>query len=139
MKKTILSLLLSLVVGFAGVAQITTSTISGIVKSEKGEVLPGATVQVVHVPTGTKYGASTNQSGRYVVPAVRVGGPYKVAVSFIGFKPSEQLDINTQLGNTTNVDVVLLETNTSLKEVVVTAGRSDIISRERKCFTCRRY
>jgi hypothetical protein len=131
MKKTILSLLLSLVVGFAGVAQITTSTISGIVKSEKGEVLPGATVQVVHVPTGTKYGASTNQSGRYVVPAVRVGGPYKVAVSFIGFKPSEQLDINTQLGNTTNVDVVLLETNTSLKEVVVTAGRSDIISRER--------
>ena len=131
MKKTILSLLLLLVVGFSGVAQITTSTISGIVKSEKGEVLPGATVQVVHVPTGTKYGASTNQSGRYVVPAVRVGGPYKVAVSFIGFKPSEQSDINTQLGNTTNVDVILLETNTSLQEVVVTAGRNDIISRER--------
>jgi hypothetical protein len=131
MKKTILSLLLSLVVGFTGVAQITTSTISGIVKSEKGEILPGATVQVVHVPTGTKYGASTNQSGRYVVPAVRVGGPYKVSVSFIGFKPSEQSDINTQLGTATNVDVVLLETNTSLKEVVVTTGRSDIISRER--------
>ena len=131
MKKTILSLLLLLVVGFSGVAQITTSTISGIVKSEKGEVLPGATVQVVHVPTGTKYGASTNQSGRYVVPAVRVGGPYKVSVSFIGFKQNEQSDINTQLGNTTNVDVVLLETNTSLKEVVVTAGRDNIISRER--------
>jgi len=131
MKKTILSLLLLLVVGFSGVAQITTSTISGIVKSEKGEVLPGATVQVVHVPTGTKYGASTNQFGRYVVPAVRVGGPYKVSVSFIGYKQGEQSDINTQLGNTTNVDVVLLETNTSLKEVVVTAGRNDIISRER--------
>jgi hypothetical protein len=131
MKKTILSLLLLLVVGFSGVAQITTSTISGIVKSEKGEVLPGATVQVVHVPTGTKYGASTNQSGRYVVPAVRVGGPYKVTVSFVGFKQDEQTDINTQLGTTTNVDAVLLETNTSLKEVVVTTGRDNIISRER--------
>ena len=131
MKKTILSLLLLLVVGFSGVAQITTSTISGIVKSEKGEVLPGATVQIVHVPTGTKYGTSTNKSGRYVVPSVRVGGPYKVSVSFIGFKQNDQSDINTQLGITTNVDVVLLENNTSLKEVVVTAGRDNIISRER--------
>jgi hypothetical protein len=131
MKKTILSLLLLLVVGFSGFAQVTTSTISGIVKSEKGELLPGATIQVVHVPTGTKYGASTNQSGRYVVPAVRVGGPYKVVVSFVGFKPNEQTEINTQLGNTTNVDVMLVETNTSLKEVVVSSGRNNIISRER--------
>ena len=131
MKRTIVSLLLSLAVGFSGFAQVTTSTISGIVKSEKGEVLPGATVQVVHVPTGTKYGASTNQSGRYVVPAVRVGGPYKIVVSFVGFKQNEQSDINTQLGNTTNVDAVLIETNTSLKEVVVSAGRNNIISRER--------
>jgi len=131
MKKTILSLLLMLAVGFSGFAQVTTSTISGIVKSEKGEALPGATIQVVHVPTGTKYGTSTNQSGRYVVPAVRVGGPYKVVVSFVGFKQNEQSDINTQLGNTTNVDVVLVETNTSLKEVVVSSGRNNIISRER--------
>ena len=75
MKKTILSLLLSIVVGVSGFAQVTTSTISGVVKTEKGETLPGATVQVVHVPTGTKYGASTNLSGKYVVPAVRVCGP----------------------------------------------------------------
>jgi hypothetical protein len=131
MKKTILSLLLTLAIGFSGFAQVTTSTISGVVKSEKGETLPGATVQIVHVPTGTKYGASTNQSGRYVVPAVRVGGPYKVVVSFVGFKQNEQSDVNTSLGVTTNVDVVLVETNTSLKEVVVTGGRNNIFSKEK--------
>ena len=132
MKKTILSLLLSLAIGFSGFAQVTTSTISGIVKSEKGDALPGATVQIVHVPTGTKYGASTNQSGKYVVPAVRVGGPYKVVVSFVGFKQNEQSDINTSLGVTTNVDVVLLESSTSLKEVVVTGGgRNGTFSKER--------
>jgi hypothetical protein len=131
MKKTILSLLLILAVGFSGFAQVTTSTISGIVKSEKGDALPGATVQIVHVPTGTKYGASTNQSGRYVVPAVRVGGPYKVVVSFVGFKQNEQSDINTSLGVTTNVDVVLVEANTSLKEVVVTGGRNNLFSKDR--------
>jgi hypothetical protein len=131
MKKTILSLLLTLAIGFSGFAQVTTSTISGVVKSEKGETLPGATVQIVHIPTGTKYGASTNQSGRYVVPAVRVGGPYKVVVSFVGFKQNEQSDVNTSLGVTTNVDVVLVETNTSLKEVVVTGGRNNIFSKEK--------
>jgi hypothetical protein len=132
MKKRILSLLLSLAIGFSGFAQVTTSTISGIVKTEKGETLPGATIQVVHVPTGTKYGASTNQSGKYVVPAVRVGGPYKVIVSFIGFNQNEQTDINTSLGVTTNVDVVLVESSTSLKEVVVTGGgRNSTFSKER--------
>jgi hypothetical protein len=132
MKKTILSLLLLLAIGFSGFAQVTTSTISGIVKSEKGGALPGATVQIVHVPTGTKYGASTNQSGKYVVPAVRVGGPYKVIVSFVGFNQNEQSDINTSLGVTTNVDVVLVESTTSLKEVVVTGGgRNSTFSKER--------
>ncbi len=132
MKKTILSLLLMLAVGFSGFAQVTTSTISGVVKTEKGETLPGATVQVVHVPTGTKYGASTNLSGKYVVPAVRVGGPYKVIVSFVGFNQNEQSDINTSLGVTTNVDVVLVESSTSLKEVVVTGGgRNSTFSKER--------
>jgi hypothetical protein len=132
MKKTILSLLLLLAIGFSGFAQVTTSTISGIVKSEKGGTLPGATVQIVHVPTGTKYGASTNQSGKYVVPAVRVGGPYKVIVSFVGFNQNEQSDINTSLGVTTNVDVVLVESTTSLKEVVVTGGgRNSTFSKER--------
>ena len=132
MKKTILSLLLLLVVGVSGFAQVTTSTISGIVKTEKGETLPGATVQVVHVPTGTKYGASTNLSGKYVVPAVRVGGPYKVIVSFVGFNQNEQSDVNTSLGVTTNIDVVLVESSTSLKEVVVTGGgRNSTFSKER--------
>ena len=132
MKKTILSLLLSIVVGVSGFAQVTTSTISGVVKTEKGETLPGATVQVVHVPTGTKYGASTNLSGKYVVPAVRVGGPYKVIVSFVGFNQNEQTDINASLGVTTNVDVVLVESSTSLKEVVVTGGgRNSTFSKER--------
>ena len=132
MKKTIMSLLLLLVVGFSGFAQVTTSTISGVVKSEKGETLPGATVQIVHLPTGTKYGTSTNQFGKYVVPAVRVGGPYKVVVSFIGFGQNEQSDINASLGVTTNVDVVLSELSTSLDEVVViSSGKSGIFSKEK--------
>ena len=95
MKKTIMMSLLSLFVTIASFGQITTSTISGVVKSEKGEKLIGATVNVVHQPTGTKYGASTNVQGNYVIPAVRVGGPYLIKVSYIGYKPKEISDVIT--------------------------------------------
>lgn len=119
MKKTIMMSLLSLFVTIASFGQITTSTLSGVVKSEKGEKLIGATVNVVHQPTGTKYGASTNVQGNYVIPAVRVGGPYLIKVSYIGYKTKETSNINTSLGLTTNVDIVLVDDATSLSEVII--------------------
>ena len=132
MKKTVLLMLLFLTTMFSGFAQVTTSAISGVVKTEDGGTLPGATVQVIHVPTGTKYGATTNQAGKYVIPAVRVGGPYKIVVSFVGFKSGVLDDINTSLGVTTNADLLLVEEATALGEVVVTAApRNGTFSKER--------
>ena len=125
-------MLLFLTTMFSGFAQVTTSAISGVVKTEDGGTLPGATVQVIHVPTGTKYGATTNQAGKYVIPAVRVGGPYKIVVSFVGFKSGVLDDINTSLGVTTNADLLLVEEATALGEVVVTAApRNGTFSKER--------
>lgn len=131
MKKTVLLMLLFLTTVFSGFAQVTTSSISGVVKTGDGGTLPGATVQVVHVPTGTKYGTTTNQSGKYVIPAVRVGGPYKVIISFVGFKTNTMEDVNTSLGATTNVDLVLVEEASALNEVVVTANKFGIFSKEK--------
>jgi hypothetical protein len=130
MKKVILSLLLS-VSAFVGFGQVTTSSISGVVKNEKNEVLIGATIQAVHTPTGTKYSTSTNKLGGYVLPAVRVGGPYTIQATFVGKKKDEVLDVNTQLGVTSNVNFLLIDENTSLKEVMVVSTRNNIISRER--------
>lgn len=130
MKKAILSLffLLSAIVGFG---QITTSAISGVVKNDKNEVLVGASINATHQPTGTKYTTSTNKQGVYVLPAVRVGGPYTVQVSFVGYKINEVVEINTQLGLTSNVDVVLIDEVKALKEVVVGSGRNSVFSKER--------
>ncbi len=131
MKKTIQFLLLFLAMSFTGFAQITTSTISGIVKDQKGETIPGATIHVTHEPTGTNYYSVTNKSGVFVIPAVRVGGPYTIHASFVGFKKGELKDVNTSLGLTENVKFVLIEESTQLKEVVVTAGKSNIFSKEK--------
>ncbi len=124
--------LLSLFVTIASFGQITTSTLSGVVKDEKGEKLVGATIQAVHQPTGTKYGATTNLQGVYVIPAARVGGPYVLKATYLGYKAKEITDINTSLGLTTNVDFKLEDAMTSLTEVVVVAtGRNNIFSKEK--------
>ena len=112
-------------------AQITTSSISGVVVNEKKEVLVGASVIATHVPTGTTYKTVTNKTGSYVFPAVRVGGPFTVAVSFVGYKNDQVTDIGTNLGVASNVDFTLFTTGSSLQEVVVSTNRNGIFSKER--------
>jgi len=129
MKKTILSLVFAAFT-MVGFGQITTSTISGVVKNEKKEVLAGATIHAVHTPTGTEYTTTTNKGGVYVLPAVRVGGPYVIHASFVGFKKGEEKDVNTELGLTSNVNFVLIDEAKALQEVVVVSGKS-LFSKEK--------
>lgn len=112
-------------------AQVTTSSISGIATDEEGEPLIGATVVAVHVPSGTTYGTVTNSIGRFVFPAVRVGGPFRVEVSYIGYESQVQQNIFTSLGTTTNLRFQLASSAVMAGEVVVTAGRNDIFSSNR--------
>ncbi len=67
----------------------------------------------------------------YVLPAVRVGGPYTIHASFVGYKKGEVTEVNTQLGLTSNIDFVLIDEVKALKEVVVGANRNSIFSKER--------
>ena len=68
--------------GVAAFAQVTTSSLAGNIKDEKGEPLTGAAVVAVHLPSGTQYAAVANQDGYYVINGMRVGGPYKVTITF---------------------------------------------------------
>ena len=106
-------------------SQVTTSGISGTVKSVTGENIPGASVQVIHLPTGTKYNAITNDTGGYSIQAIRPGGPYTVKVSFIGLRTSEITEITAPLGSTVTVNVVFEDETSQLKEVVITKSRSN--------------
>ena len=88
MKKSLLLKFVVLVFAFVGVflsteAQVTTSTMSGVIREAKG-TLPGASVRATHIPTGTAYTTTTSADGRFTITNMRSGGPYTVEVTFIG-------------------------------------------------------
>jgi Carboxypeptidase regulatory-like domain len=117
MKKIVIVFIL--LFSFLGFSQVTKSSISGVVKSEKGTTIPGASVLVVHTPTGTKYSTSSDFDGSYSIPAIRPGGPYTVKITFMGYKPAEVNDVNANLGSNVTVNVVLIDALSTLKEVVI--------------------
>ena len=84
MKKITFTLLFMFFV-LIGFAQTTTSNIKGLVVDDTDVPLLGANVVAVHNPTGTKYGAVTNLDGRYNLLNLRIGGPYTVTISYVGF------------------------------------------------------
>ncbi|MGL4630654.1 MAG: carboxypeptidase regulatory-like domain-containing protein [Leadbetterella sp.] len=126
-----LSLFVFLLVSLQSYSQVTTSSIAGSVSDAKGEKLPGATITAVHVPSGTKYAVVSNVSGRYVMPAVRVGGPYKITTTFVGFKETIKEELFASLGSTLVYDIVLLDESTVLQEVVVKGNSGSAINSER--------
>lgn len=92
-------------------AQITTSSMAGKVTLDtaNGEEVIGATVVAVHEPSGTRYTAVTNTTGRFSINGMRTGGPYAVTISYIGFQPKTVKGITLQLAETYNLNVFLTE------------------------------
>ncbi len=86
---------------------VTSGSMSGVVVDQQGAVLPGASVEAVHGPTGTQYSAVTDAGGRFLISSVRIGGPYTVTASLSGFRPQEQVNITVPLGETLNLDFKL--------------------------------
>ena len=102
-------------------AQETTAQLGGIVVDADGNPVAGATVTVLHVPSGTSRSAVTNASGQFVLTGLRVGGPYSVTASSAGFQGSAVENVYAELGRRTNVSLVVAPT-TVLAEVEVTAA-----------------
>lgn len=128
LNRTLLTFAIAMISIFA-FGQVTTSEIEGRI-SDKNETLVGATIQAVHTPSGTTYGAVTNQQGRFLMQGMRTGGPYKVTVSFVGYQTSMYDDIYLKLGEPLSLNVELSSTDVVMSEVTVTAMRSKF-SREK--------
>lgn len=121
MKTRFLQMILMLFLGLGVQAQVTTSSMAGKVSDDKGEPLIGATVVATHTPSGTTYGTVTNENGQYSIPNMRVGGPYEVVISYIGFSDQKYDNLYLQLGESYKLNSNLVEGSQLLETVQIVA------------------
>ena len=109
----LLSILLLLANATFGQGTSTSSIIGRV--TDGSETLIGATVVAVHQPSGTTYGTSTDENGNFRIPGMRVGGPYRINISYIGFEEATYDNIYLALGQPCKLEV-------QVREFVVTMG-----------------
>lgn len=112
-------------------AQVTTASMSGKLLDVNNESLIGATVRAVHTPTGTVYSTASNANGNFVLQNMRIGGPYTVEISYIGYNKEVVKNIQLSLGENYTLNSVLKEDSHALSEVVVVSDKSAVISSNR--------
>ena len=128
-KKTTLMVAVLLMLPVVIFAQgITTAALNGTVKTQSGDALVGANVVVVHEPSGTTFGAATRNDGRFNVPGLRIGGPYTVTVSYIGYKTVKQVDVHLAIAQDLRIVFTLSEEAVELAEIVTVAERDAVLT-----------
>ncbi|WP_419788474.1 carboxypeptidase-like regulatory domain-containing protein [Mucilaginibacter sp. SP1R1] len=118
MRKLLLLLFVTIMTTSLAVAQVTTSGLTGTIKDAKG-VLPGATIVATHVSSGSVYSTVSRATGQFTIPNMRVGGPYSLKITFVGYNPKVINDLVLNLGEPLRIDVTLDDLSKSLNEVVV--------------------
>ncbi len=105
-----MSRLLCVLMVFAGFQTFAQTTVTGTVKSDKGEAIPGSSVLL----KGTQTGSSTGVDGSFKIIVPNSGSV--LVFSSIGYVSAE-----VTVGNKSIINVTLIEDSKALSEVVVTA------------------
>jgi hypothetical protein len=110
---------------------VTTASVTGTVTGPAGNPLSGVNIVAVHQPSGTRYAGVTRADGRYFIPGMRVGGPYTVTASFLGYETQSREGVQLNLGVATDVQFTLREAAIGVEGITVTAGRDATFSPDR--------
>ena len=127
MKKRFYIVLVILFASLTTYAQVTTASMRGTVSDESGQSIPGANVVALHTPSGTSYGTVTQFNGTFNIPNMRIGGPYTITISFVGFKTQTDEGIHFQIGQKFKGKYILKEESAQLDEVVIKATNKNSI------------
>ncbi len=100
----------------------TTSSLNGQV-IEAGKPFAGATIVAIHLPSGTRYSTSSRNDGRYNLPNLRIGGPYRLMVSYLGRETSNAQVEKLALGQTATLNFELSANSQVLDDAVVVGTR----------------
>src|SRR5215470_1629168 len=90
----------------AGLAQITTTGIRGIVRDPSGAVIPNATIKVTDKATGIEQTTVSSSDGGFLFPNLQFG-KYKLTATAAGFQTTVIAAITVESGRTTDLSVDL--------------------------------
>lgn len=120
------------VMSFSLFAQgVTTSEMSGSVSDADGTGLEGANIVATHEPSGIAYGTTSRGSGVFNIPNMRVGGPYTVTVSYIGYKTTTESNITLSLGSSARLNFSLQQEAIEMAGVEVIGEQDDVMNSNR--------
>ncbi|MBA3555449.1 MAG: TonB-dependent receptor, partial [Gemmatimonadales bacterium] len=121
----VLLLLVALTAGTVqAAAQVTTGGIIGRVVDSTGTPVAEATIEVLNPETGLRRTVNVNQQGNYSVLGLVPGGPYRVTIRSIGFRPLVREDVRVPLSQSVRADGTLARQAVQIEELVVTADAS---------------
>ncbi len=107
---------------------VTTTAVNGIVTDTDGVPVADATIVALHEPSGTRYSAVSRSGGAYNLPNLRVGGPYRVTATAIGFEPRAEQSLTLNLGENRRIDFRLIRQAVQLQELEVTAAEDQVLN-----------
>ena len=105
-------------------AQLTTATLSGTVTDTTGGVLPGASVSILHVETGSVRSSVSDDEGRYRVPSLQPGS-YEDSAELVGFQTAVRSGITLAVGGRVVIDLSL--NVGEISERVVVQGEAPLV------------
>jgi len=101
-------------------AQETTSSIRGAVVNEQSKPIAGATVTIIHTPSGTRIVQTSGANGEFNATGLRLGGPFSITVEAPGYDAATDLLDGLTAGTPQRIDVMLASAG---KTITVTAAR----------------
>ena len=129
--KFLLSAFAAMFVGVTAFAQLTTSSLNGLVADASGEPVIGAAVIATHTESGTSYATVTNNEGRYYINGMRAGGPYKVEVSCLGYRTVAFTYVTLQLAESLSLNAKLEDDAQMLSEAIVISDATSKFAAEK--------
>ena len=121
-------LVMALVLPVSLQAQETRGKITGRVTDASKAIIPGATVTVTDVASGSVNTTTTNEQGLFQVNYL-VPGTYKVVIELSGFKKNVQESVQVQINQTRDLAIVLevgaMEESVSVVAEAVTLNTAD--------------
>ncbi len=111
-------------------AQTTSAAVAGVVSDSSGQGVANATIDILHVPSGTHKTVTADAEGRYSTRGLRVGGPYTITAKSAAGEVVRN-DVFLQLDETTSIDLATTaapaEGATELEAFTVTASPLDTV------------